>query len=121
MGLETFCETWSWSSAHGDWNTRYRSLAQNGAGSPAWYLATEVLGVKPTGPGFAEFEIRPQPGGLEWAEGVVPSPKGDIPVRWEKRGEKYTLEVTVPKGTKATAFLPGSKKPVKLKPGVHKL
>ncbi len=121
MGLETFCETWTWSSANGDWNTRYRSLAQNGAGSPAWFMATEVLGVKPVKPGFTEFEISPKPGGLDWAEGVVPSPKGDIPVRWEKKNGKYHLEVTIPEGTKAIVRLPGMKKAVILRPGFHKI
>jgi len=120
MGLDTFSEHWTWTSASGDWNTRYRSLAQNAAGSPAWFLATEVLGVKPTKPGFTEFTICPQLGDLEWAEGIVPSPKGDIPVRVENKGNKLTLNATVPVGTIATVLWPDGKSTT-LNPGKHTL
>ena len=41
-------------------------------------LPAHVLGVRPTLPGFGEFEIRPHVAGLERARGVIPSPKGDI-------------------------------------------
>lgn len=38
------------------------------------------LGVKPVKPGYEEFEIRPELGGLEFIEGKVPLPKGEISV-----------------------------------------
>ena len=120
-GGDTFWEEWSWLIGGNGWGARYRSLAQNGTGSPAWFLLTEVLGVKPTAAGFATFEIVPHPSGLAWAEGVVPSPKGDIPVKWKRDGEKFTLEVTVPEGTEATVRLPGSDKKTVLRPGFHTL
>jgi hypothetical protein len=102
------------------WHARYRSLAQNGAGSPAYHLLTQVLGVTPTAPGFTEFEIRPQLGDLEWAEGVVPSPKGDIPVRVQKKGGKLLLATTVPEGTAATVLWPDGKTE-RRNPGKHVL
>jgi hypothetical protein len=120
MGIDTFSEHWTWTSASGDWNTRYRSLAQNAAGSPAWFLATKVLGVTPTAPGFAAFEIRPQLGDLEWAEGVVPSPKGDIPVRVEKKAGALSLTVTVPEGSSATVIWPDGRTE-QLSPGSHRI
>lgn len=120
-GDETFWGEWSWLIGGNGWNSRYRSLAQNGAGSPAWFLLTEVLGVKPTAAGFVTFEIVPHPGDLVWAEGVVPSPKGDIPVKWRRDGDQFTIEVTVPKGTSATVRLPGSEKKTVLRPGSHVL
>ncbi len=54
-------------------------------------LPAVILGVRPTKPGFADFEVRPVPGHLTWAEGNVITPKGMILVRW-KRVED-TLEV----------------------------
>lgn len=107
-GGDTFWEEFSWLIGAGGWGSRYRSLAQNGAGSPAWFLATQVLGVKPLKPRFREFEVRPQWGDLSWAEGVVPSPAGDIPVRWDRKGERYSLAVSVPSGTVARVHLPKS-------------
>ena len=38
------------------------------------------LGVKPVKPGYEEFEIRPELGGLEFIEGKIPLPKGEISV-----------------------------------------
>jgi hypothetical protein len=104
--LDCFWEEYSSLLGQSGWHARYRSLAQNGAGSPAYHLLTQVLGVTPIAPGFAEFEIRPQLGDLEWAEGVVPSPKGDIPVRVQKKGGKLLLATTVPEGTAATVIWP---------------
>jgi hypothetical protein len=36
------------------------------------------LGVKPTAPGYAEYEIKPNLGGLQWMEGKVPTPNGEV-------------------------------------------
>ena len=37
-----------------------------------------ILGVEPVKPGYAEYSVKPSLGGLEWIEGVVPTPFGDI-------------------------------------------
>jgi hypothetical protein len=39
-----------------------------------------VLGVEPTKPGYAEYSVAPDLAGLDWAEGVVPTPCGPISV-----------------------------------------
>jgi hypothetical protein len=65
-----------------------------------------VLGVKPLKPGFAEFKVEPKPCDLEWAEGVIPSPAGDIPVSWKNNEGEFILSVQVPTGTAAEVFLP---------------
>ena len=102
----TFWECRSFLVNGHDWTTPHaRSHAQS-AGSVACYvLSTELLGVMPTKPGFEEFEVYPKPGGLEWAEGVMPSPKGDIPVRWEFSGGDFVVNVTVPEATSAKLYL----------------
>jgi hypothetical protein len=121
MGLDTFAEEWTWCSGQNSWATRYRSSAQNGAGAPAYHLLESVLGVKPLKPGFTEFEVAPQPGDLEWAEGIVPSPKGDIPVSWKIEDGTFTLELTVPEGSRAQVRLPGETETRTLEPGKHSL
>jgi hypothetical protein len=120
-GGDTFWEEASCLLGGHTWGARYRSLAQNGAGSPAWYFLTEILGVKPTKPGYAEFEVAPKPCDLDWAEGVVPSTAGDIPVRWERKNGKFVLSLTVPKGTVAKVSLPDTNEPKSLQPGEHTL
>ena len=43
-----------------------------------------LLGVRPTAPGFATFEVVPPPSGLDWALGTVPTPRGRS--RWRGAG-----------------------------------
>ena len=52
--------------------------------APAELLPAWVLGVRPTSPGFATVSITPRLGSLSWAEGVVPTPHGDIAVGFER-------------------------------------
>lgn len=54
-------------------------------------LPAVVLGVRPTKPGFEEFEVKPVPGHFTWAEGEVITPKGLVKVRWEKAGDEIEL------------------------------
>lgn len=118
--LDCFWEEDTFLLGGSSWNARYRSLAQNHAGSPAYQLLGHVLGVRPVKLGFTHFEIRPQLGDLEWAEGTVPSPKGDIPVRVEKKDGKLKLAVTVPAATSATVIWPDGKTQ-RLESGSHQL
>jgi hypothetical protein len=120
-GEDTFWEEATYLAGWHSWRPCYRSLAQLGSGSPAWFLHREILGVKPTRPGFAEFTVEPKPCDLTWAEGVVPSPAGDIPLRWEKSGDGFSLTITVPEGTVANVKLPGSDDVQTLNPGRHML
>ena len=46
-----------------------------------YLLGRYCLGVAPLKPGFAEYEVKPCLGGLEWMEGDVPAPFGRIHVR----------------------------------------
>lgn len=58
-------------------------------------LPAAVLGVHPTKPGFAEYELKPQPGKLKWAKGSVATPKGMVHVSWkiDKDGKLIVEEV----------------------------
>lgn len=70
-------------------------------GSLALYeLPSVVLGVTPAEPGFKKINISPVPGYLEWAEGNVITPVGEIKVSWKKKGEDITLDYVVPEGVR---------------------
>lgn len=58
-----------------------KSLCHAWGASPIYLLGKYYLGVKPTAPGYATYTVQPVLGGLEWMEGRVPTPKGDIAIR----------------------------------------
>ena len=70
------------------------SLCHAWASGPAPFLSEYVLGVRPVKPGSAEIEVKPNLGGLSWAEGTYPTPNGSIFVRAEKQPDG-TVAVTV--------------------------
>jgi alpha-L-rhamnosidase-like protein len=83
------------------------SLAHGWASGPTPILTSYVLGVQPAGPGYRTFTVAPHPGSLRWTEGAVPTPYGQIFVRWTKEGHGLSVTVAVPAGTTAFIELPG--------------
>lgn len=59
-------------------------------------LPAVVLGVRPFKPGCKEICVNPIPGALDWAEGNVVTPKGDIYVKWKKEKGKLVIEIQCP-------------------------
>jgi hypothetical protein len=57
-----------------------KSLCHAWGASPIYLLGKYYMGVKPTVPGYKEFVVEPKLGGLEWMEGTVPAPDGNIEV-----------------------------------------
>ncbi len=55
-----------------------KSLCHAWGSSPIYLLGKYYLGVKPTAPGYAEYEVKPNLGGLQWMEGKVPTPNGEV-------------------------------------------
>ena len=60
-----------------------KSLCHAWGASPIYILGKYFLGVRPTKPGYETYEIRPVLGGLDWIEGEVPTPFGNIHVRMD--------------------------------------
>jgi hypothetical protein len=77
------------------------SLCHGFATAPVDFFQTAILGVEPLTPGFAEFRLSPKPCGLKFAQGRIPTPHGNICVRWELRGDDLMMDVDVPLGTQA--------------------
>ncbi|MFF4240248.1 alpha-L-rhamnosidase C-terminal domain-containing protein [Actinomadura geliboluensis] len=85
----------------------YTSLSHGWAAAPTSFLTNQVLGVAPTSGGFGTFTVLPHPvNGLRWAEGRVPTPRGDITAAWKRHGGTFTLRVAAPSGSTATAGVP---------------
>ena len=65
-----------------------KSLCHAWGASPIYLLGKYYLGVRPTKPGYEEFEIRPSLGDLEWMEGDVPTPHGMIHIYMDRQQVK---------------------------------
>ncbi|WP_242692050.1 alpha-L-rhamnosidase C-terminal domain-containing protein [Aridibaculum aurantiacum] len=55
-----------------------KSLCHAWGASPIYLLGKYYLGVKPTAPGYETYVIEPSLGGLQWMEGKVPTPHGQV-------------------------------------------
>ena len=73
-----------------------KSLCHAWGASPVYLLGKYYLGVKPVQEGYKEFSISPVLGGLEWMEGCVPIPNGEISVFMNR--EQIKVKVTEGKG-----------------------
>ncbi|MFD0717597.1 alpha-L-rhamnosidase C-terminal domain-containing protein [Paenibacillus sp. GCM10027626] len=65
-----------------------------------------ILGVKPIAAGFEKIRIAPQPCGLTWAKGSVPTPLGMVEIAWEIVQDIMHVDVQAPDGMKYTVELP---------------
>lgn len=62
-------------------------------------LSQAILGVKPAAPGWKKFTFEPHaPSGVTFAEGVVPTPQGEIRVSWRRVNGKIKGDVVAPAG-----------------------
>ena len=89
---------------------------------PAFLLPRFALGVQPVAPGFERTQIRPQLGDLDWAEGIVPTPRGDIHLHWEAH-PRLRGYIVLPEGMEAEAILTRGASYVsrQLKPGENEI
>jgi alpha-L-rhamnosidase len=68
-----------------------------------------MLGVIPTAPGFASFDVTVPLHALSYASGRVPTPHGPIDVTWSRPAaatRPFVVDVTVPANTEATISIP---------------
>ncbi|GAA4507332.1 hypothetical protein GCM10023191_065620 [Actinoallomurus oryzae] len=107
-GLDLIRKFWGWQLAQDPGTTfwehvqpdgtpnlkQFSSLAHGWASAPTTILTTRVLGVQPTAAGFASYAVVPHAGDLKWAEGTVPTPRGNITASWRNDGHGFRLEVT---------------------------
>lgn len=91
---------------HGDFGgycyKSYRhSLCHGWASGPTAWLSNHVLGVEIIEPGCKKVRITPHLGNLQWAEGMYPTPYGQIHIRHEKLPDgTVKSSIKSPKGVK---------------------
>ena len=95
-----------WEKLYGMDPTRSRCHAWATAGN--YYMASEILGIKPLAPGLGEILIEPKITGLEWAEGAIPGPHGKIQVKWINKKSRFFLELIIPPGSTACLKFPAA-------------
>ena len=77
------------------------SYCHGWASGPTSWLSHHVLGVTPVEPGYKKVRIEPHLGNLQWAEGTVTTPYGEIKVSHKKDASgNVRTSVTLPKGIK---------------------
>lgn len=69
-----------------------KSLCHAWGASPIYLLGKYYLGVKPTAPAYSQYLIEPKLGGLQWMEGTIPTPKGDIKLKVSTTQIKVTAD-----------------------------
>ena len=68
-----------------DWNHAWGA-------APANLVARGLLGIRPTAPGFATYEVKPRLGGVARATYRYPTPRGAIVVEADGSGARHRLE-----------------------------
>ena len=81
------------------------SLAHGWSSAPGYWLTEQVLGIKPTAPGFSKVTIRPDLLDLSWARGSEPTPNGEIEVNLRQE-QGLHAEIVLPAGVQGTLLFP---------------
>lgn len=91
------------------WDLKYKNnLDWNHAwgAAPANIIPRYILGVRPLEPGFGRVLIQPQPGPLEKASGIVPTPRGPVGVSIMNNSTgPFVLRLDIPPGMTARVGL----------------
>ncbi len=96
-------EVWNPSDVIGD------SMSHGWGATMVPEIQRSLLGVRPTAPGFAAFEVVPPPAGLDWALGSVPTPRGTVSVAWRRQtpsDARFSVDVEVPPNSVASLSVP---------------
>lgn len=97
------------------------SLAHGWSSGPLPWISENILGIRPTAPGYATVALRPNLFGLTYARGSVATPHGPIRLSLDTR----TLAIDLPQGVEsAELYLPTAAgtniaKPIKLTHSGH--
>ena len=120
LGLMTQCGAHSWchmlnENATTSWEHWYEHDGTHShvwSASPAGAIASGLMGIKPTKPGWTKWMVRPAPGDLHRVNITVPTPKGAIKAIYSHSDDPHDgidvrqLDVTVPDNTEATVCMP---------------
>ncbi len=82
-----------------------RSECHGWSAVPLYEFIACILGIRPSEPGFRKVDIKPHIINLDWAEGIIPTLKGDIYVKWQKEPDSFFLDVCSPRNIKIRLIL----------------
>lgn len=109
-GLTTLPEYWNYDEL---WFGMVRSRNHAMMGHVREWLIYYLLGVSPVKPGWEEVKIKPYiPERMNWAEGSVFTPWGDIRMRWERIESQVRINAEIPAGVTAQIIRNGEKKQI---------
>ena len=116
QGATTFWETYDPKEGYPQrlamYGKRYgKSLCHAWGASPIYLLGKYYLGVRPTKPGYDEWECCPCLGDLKWMKGDVPTPRGNIHIEMTRK--QIIIE---PKGCGSGMLIIGDRR-IKVEPG----
>lgn len=76
------------------------------AASPAYNVPQGMFGIRPTTPGYATYDVRPQPESVDWAHVTLPTLRGSIGAAFHSVGGRTDVGVHVPGNAVASVFVP---------------
>lgn len=76
------------------------------AASPAFNVPQGMFGIRPTTPGYATYDVRPQPDSVTWAHVTRPTLRGSIGAAFHTVGDRTDVGVDVPGNSSATVYVP---------------
>lgn len=91
-----------WETLKGGWDFDGAGSRCHGwSATPAYFYGAYLLGIRPLQPGFTSFSITaPAALGCDGLTGVVPTPHGNITVKWERADQSSLVYLTHPPGTR---------------------
>ncbi|WP_214626461.1 family 78 glycoside hydrolase catalytic domain [Paenibacillus agaridevorans] len=75
------------------------SLCHGWSAIPIYFYYAYILGIRPLEPGFKRFRVEPIQGIFHQASGTIPTPYGDIHVKWSQSSEGLMCNVIHPQET----------------------
>ncbi len=88
------------------WNSWEGTMNHAWSGGPLVIMSKHFAGIAPLGAGYEKVKIDPQYSLYESLNCTVPGVKGLITLDYEKTGENYTVNLTLPEDMKAVLYVP---------------
>jgi alpha-L-rhamnosidase len=102
-------ETLGWTALGEFWEASSRSINHHFFGSIGQWMYEDLVGMRPTAPGYAEIEFRPSiPAGLEHASARYESVRGEVAASWRKERGRLELEIRVPPNADGVVHIPAA-------------
>ena len=117
-GATTIWELWNGDTADPSMNSGNHVMLLGDLIS--WYYH-ELAGIRPLKPGYRQIGLKPDftIEGLDWVNASYRTPYGEVESRWRKDLEQLVWDITVPEGTTAHVWLPGRRRPLRVRPGSY--